>query len=94
MDWPRRRTCRCYLSAGTGPLLGATNYNIGSAGSNGVVAFTNLRLNAPGAGCILTATNTTPSAYIPPLQNQLGLWLDASDLNSLTLSGRLRHGVE
>ena len=73
------------LSAGTGPLLGATNSNIGSAGGNGVVAFTNLQLNTPGAGCILTATNTTPAGYLPPLQNELGLWLDASDLNSLTL---------
>jgi hypothetical protein len=73
------------LSVGTGPLLGATNYNIGSAGGDGMVAFTNLELNVPGAGCILTATNTTPVGYIPPLHNELGLWLDSSDLNSLTL---------
>ena len=75
------------LSAGTGPLLGTTNYNIGTAGGNGVVAFNNLRLDVPGTGYVLTATNDTPNPPIPPFQNQLGLWLDASGLNSLTLSG-------
>jgi hypothetical protein len=75
------------LSAGTGPLLGATNYNLGAAGSNGVVDFRNLRLDVPGAGRVLTATNVTPNPPVPPLQSQLGLWLDASALNSLTLSG-------
>jgi hypothetical protein len=76
---------QAYLSAGTGPLLGATNFNIGSSGGNGVAVFTNLQINAPGAGCVLTATNVTSAGFIPPQQNQLGLWLDASDLNSLTL---------
>jgi hypothetical protein len=76
-----------FLSAGTGPLLGTTNYNLGSAGNNGVVDFTNLSLNSPGAGCVLTATNVTPSTSSPPLQSQLGLWLDASEINSLTLVG-------
>jgi hypothetical protein len=75
------------LSAGTGPLLGTTNYNLGTAGSNGVVAFNNLRLDVPGTGRVLTATNITPNPPVPPQQNQLGLWLDASALNSLTLSG-------
>jgi hypothetical protein len=74
------------LSAGTGPLLGTTNFNLGAAGGNGAVSFTDLRLNAPGAGCVLTATNTTLAVLTPPQQNQLGLWLDASVLNSLTLS--------
>ncbi len=75
------------LSAGTGPLLGTTNYNLGSKGSNGMVSFTDLRINAPGTSDVLTATNTTPSTLVPPLSNQLGLWLDASTANSLTLSG-------
>jgi hypothetical protein len=75
------------LSTGTGPLLGTTNYNLGTAGSNGVVAFNNLRLDVPGTGYVLTATNITPNPPVPPQQNQLGLWLDASDLNSLTLIG-------
>ena len=75
------------LSAGAGPLLGTTNYNLGTMGSNGVVAFNNLRLDVPGNGRVLTATNFTPNPPVPPQQNQLGLWLDASALNSLTLSG-------
>ena len=75
------------LSTGAGPLLGTTNYNLGTAGSNGVVAFNNLRLDVPGTGCVLTATNITPNSPVPPQQNQLGLWLDASALNSLTLGG-------
>ena len=75
-----------FLSAGAGPLLGTTNYNIGSAGSNGVVSFTDLRLNAPGVNDVLTATNTTLNSLTPPATNQLGLWLDASALNSLTVS--------
>jgi len=75
------------LSAGTGPLLGTKSYNLGSAGSNGVVAFSNLRINEPGTGCVLTATNVNLTPLVPPLQNELGLWLDASDLSSLTLMG-------
>ena len=42
-------------SSGTGPLLGATNFNIGTAGSNGVVSFANLQINSVGAGNQLTA---------------------------------------
>ncbi len=49
------------LSMGAGPLLGTTNYNLGTAGSNGVVAFNDLRLDVPGAGYVLTATNVTPN---------------------------------
>ncbi len=75
------------LSAGTGPLLGTTNYNLGTAGSNGVVVFNNLRLDVPGTDRVLTATNVTPNPSVPPQINQLGLWLDASALNSLTLNG-------
>ena len=75
-----------FLSAGTGPLLGTTNFNVGSAGSNGVVAFANLQLNATGTADVLTATNTTLAVATPPLANQLGLWLDASATNTLTLS--------
>ena len=75
------------LSFGTGPLLGTTNYNVGSSGSNGVVDFTDLRLNVPGSGDVLTATNITPSVPMPPLPSQLGLWLDASFPSSLSRSG-------
>jgi hypothetical protein len=83
---PATQNVQVLLSAGTGPLLGTTNYNLGFAGGNGVVSFTDLSLNVPGTGCVLTATNTTPVVLTPPQQNQLGLWLDASVLNSLTLS--------
>jgi hypothetical protein len=75
------------LSAGVGPLLGSTNCNLGAAGSNGVVAFHNLRLDIPGTGRVLTATNVTPNPPVPPMASQLGLWLDASAINTLTLSG-------
>ena len=75
------------LSTGTGPLLGTTNYNVGAMGSNGVVAFNNLRLDVTGNGRVLTAINITPNSPFPPLPSQLGLWLDASALNSLSLSG-------
>jgi len=75
------------LTAGAGPLLGTVNYNIGFSGGNGVVAFTNLLLAVPGVGYVLTASNTTPTRFTPPLTNQLGLWLDASDLNTLTITG-------
>ncbi len=50
-------------SAGNGPLLGATNFDIGTAGSNGVVNFANLQINTAGAGDQLTASValTTPA---------------------------------
>jgi hypothetical protein len=43
------------LSAGTGPLLGTTNVNIGSAGSNGLVQFADLRIDSTGTNKVLTA---------------------------------------
>jgi hypothetical protein len=51
-------------SAGTGPLLGTTNLNIGTGGWNGVVQFTDLQINSTGTDKELTAavtstTNTT-----------------------------------
>jgi hypothetical protein len=43
-------------SAGTGPLLGATNFNIGTSGSNGVVSFADLQINSAGTNNQLTAS--------------------------------------
>ena len=43
-------------SAGTGPLLGATNFNIGTSGSNGIVNFANLQINSVGVNNQLTAS--------------------------------------
>ena len=43
-------------SAGNGPLLGATNFNIGTSGSNGVVSFANLQINSVGVNNQLTAS--------------------------------------
>ena len=43
------------LSAGTGPLAGTTNFNIGTTGNNGVVPFANLQINSPGTNKQLTA---------------------------------------
>ena len=50
-------------SAGNGPLLGFTNFDIGTTGSNGVVGFANLQINSAGAGDQLTASValTTPT---------------------------------
>jgi glucose/arabinose dehydrogenase len=53
---PATLTVTVSLSAGNGPLAGTTNYNIGTAGSNGVVAFSNLQINAAGPGNQLTAS--------------------------------------
>jgi endoglucanase len=71
--------------AGAGPLLGMTNFNIGTSGGNGIVAFTNLQINSAGTDKQLKASviGLGPSpASIPGCQ----LWLDASDAASLTLS--------
>jgi hypothetical protein len=42
-------------TGGAGPFLGTTNFNIGTAGSNGVVRFANLQINSAGASNQLTA---------------------------------------
>ncbi len=44
------------LSAGTGPLLGATNMDIGTAAGNGAVTWTNLEINVAGTNDQLTAS--------------------------------------
>ena len=44
------------LTAGTGSLLGTTNFDIGTAAGNGVVTFTNLQVTAGGIDKQLTAT--------------------------------------
>jgi len=46
-------------SAGSGPLLGTTNFNIGTSGSNGIVSFANLQINSAGANNQLTALITS-----------------------------------
>jgi aryl-phospho-beta-D-glucosidase BglC (GH1 family) len=43
-------------SAGNGPLLGTTNFDIGTAAGNGVVNFANLQINSAGANNQLTAS--------------------------------------
>jgi hypothetical protein len=42
-------------TAGTGPLLGTTNVDLGSAAWNGVVPFSDLQINSAGTGNELTA---------------------------------------
>lgn len=42
------------LTAGTGPLTGTTNINIGMSGSKGVATFTNLQINSVGNNDVLT----------------------------------------
>jgi glucosylceramidase len=76
------------LNAGTGPLLGTTNYNIGTFGNNGVVNFTDFQINAAGSNDQLIATlaisNSTPASV-----TNCQLWLDANDLSTVTLSNGL-----
>jgi len=43
-------------SAGSGGLMGATNYDMGTAASNGVVSFANLQINSIGTADQLTAS--------------------------------------
>ena len=76
------------LNAGTGPLLGTTNYNIGTSGNNGVVSFTDLQINAAGSGdqliASLAVSNSTPASIA-----NCQLWLDANDLSTVTVSNGL-----
>ena len=46
------------LSAGEGPLLGTTTFDIGTAAGNGVATATNLRIDSTGGDKQLTATST------------------------------------
>lgn len=60
----------------TGTLLGTTNYDIGTGGSNGVVTFSNLAINTAGSGNQLIAS-PLPSAVGSPVPG-MSIWLDAS----------------
>jgi hypothetical protein len=74
-----------YQSAGTGPLLGTTNYNLGSAGNNGVVNFTDLQINSVGTDKQITAASAV--FFQPTNAANCQLWLDASDLSGMTFNG-------
>ena len=74
------------LTAGTGPLVGTTNYNLGTAGGNGVVSFTDLEIDSPGTNKQLTASVGGAGTQPNNVAN-CQLWLDASDIGTLTLSG-------
>ena len=69
------------LTNGNGMLLGTTNYNIGTAGSNGVVAFSNLAIDTAGSGNQLVASAVVPTGN--PISGAV-LWLDAGDASTLT----------
>ena len=72
------------LTNGAGNLLGTTNYNIGTGGSNGVVAFSNLAIDTAGSGNQLVASTIAPIAN--PVPGAV-LWLDAGDASTLTTNG-------
>jgi uncharacterized repeat protein (TIGR02543 family) len=72
------------LTNGAGNLLGTTNYNIGSNGSNGIVAFSNLAIDTAGSAYQLIASTIAPVAN--PVPGAV-LWLDANDGNTLTTNG-------
>lgn len=69
------------LTNGSGNLLGTTTYDIGSSGSNGIVAFSNLAVDTAGNGNQLVAS--TAGLPVNPVSGAV-LWLDASDMNTLT----------
>jgi hypothetical protein len=50
------RSLTITLSAGSGPLLGTTGFNIGTAAGNGLATCTDLRINATGSDMQLTAS--------------------------------------
>ena len=76
-----------HLISGSGLVGNSFTYNIGTAGSNGVITFQNLQINTPGANNILSADyigdNTVPTNTIP----NCVLWLDAHNSSALTLAG-------
>jgi hypothetical protein len=53
---PASKMLSLALSGGTGPLLGTTNVDIGTAASNGVAAFANLEIDSAGTNKQLTAS--------------------------------------
>ena len=62
------------LASGTGTLLGTTNYNMGTTGSNGVVTFQDLQINSTGS--------KTLAMDMRPVTNS-AVWLDGSDTNTI-----------
>ena len=69
------------LTNGSGALLGTTSYNLGTSSSNGVVNFSDLAIATVGNGNQLVASTASPAGN--PVPGAV-LWLDASDLNTLT----------
>ncbi|HEY6169195.1 MAG TPA: hypothetical protein VI454_14225, partial [Verrucomicrobiae bacterium] len=55
-DLPGSLDVSVALSAGTGPLLGTTNLNIGTNAGNGIASFNNLRIDVAGTDKQLTAS--------------------------------------
>ena len=56
------------LTAGTGPLIGTTNFNMGTTGSNGVLSFIDLQINYAGTNNVLTAS-VLPNTPVSRLTN-------------------------
>lgn len=75
-----------HLVSGNGLVGSSRTFNLGTAGSNGVIVFKDLQINTPGANNILAADfvgdPTVPTNTIP----NCVLWLDAYDRDSLTLA--------
>jgi hypothetical protein len=69
------------LTNGMGNLLGTTNYNLGTSGSNGVVSFSDLAIDTAGSGNQIVASAAVATGN--PVPGAV-LWLDASDLSTLT----------
>ena len=64
--------------SGSGTLIGTTNYNIGSAGSNGIVTLSDLKIGAAGSGNTLQVSANINSAAVGA-----AVWLDASEAGTV-----------
>jgi hypothetical protein len=64
------------LTNGTGHLLGTTNFNLGTGGSNGVAACSDLAIDVAGSGNQLVAWAGSSLITIPV--SGMSLWLDGS----------------
>lgn len=71
------------LTNGSGALTGTTNFNLGTAGSNGVVTFNNLAIATAGSGNRLVASGIPFGAPV----SGMAVWLDGGVSASVLTNG-------
>ena len=69
------------LTNSTGILIGTTNYNLGTSGSNGVVAFTDLAVSVASTNVQLLVT-TGSASFGSPVAG-MSIWLDGNVASSV-----------